>query len=116
MRKNGLCSCLLAALVMVASAGPASGLEFGSSEETRYGAHFGADKWVDFIVYAPEATAVDLLLYSDPRARAPKHRVRMTRSGDDWKVRVRGANVGHGLFYMYQALSLIHISEPTRPY
>lgn len=115
MRKNGLCSCLLAALAMMASAGSASGLEFGSSEETRYGAHIGAEKWVDFVVYAPEATAVDLLLYSDPRARTPKHRVRMTRSGDDWKVRVRGANVGHGLFYMYQASGMRTVS-PERPY
>ena len=115
MGRNWVRRCLLAIFLTAASAGPVHALESGSSEETRYGAHFGDDGWVHFVVHAPEATAVELLLYPGPRAQAPRYRLGMIRSGDDWKVRVRGPRIGRGLFYMYQANGLRRAS-PEHPY
>ena len=86
-----------------------------SGQEARYGAHVGADGWVDFVVHAPAATAVDLLLYDDPRARTPQRRGAMTPAGDDWKARVRGSRHGPALFYMYQASGPREVS-PERPF
>lgn len=107
--------CSLTLAVTAAGVSLAHALEVGSSDEDRYGAHVGGDRWVNFVVHAPQATAVDLLLYDDPRAVAAKHQVSMRRSGGDWKVRVRGEKVGHGLYYMYRA-SGARQASPENPY
>ncbi|MBE2258296.1 MAG: hypothetical protein IAE88_05535 [Rhodobacteraceae bacterium] len=114
MTRRQLRKAILALALIAAGNGCAAAQESASSQETRYGAHFGAGNWLDFVVYAPEATAVDLLLYDDPRSREASRRVPMQRSGDDWKVKVRGAGIGHGLFYMYRA-SGPREASPERP-
>ena len=103
MRANTLRSWLLAVILVWAGAAPAFGLESGPTTETRYGAHVDSGGWAHFVVYAPRAVSVNLLLYGDPRARTPSQVVPMSRAGDDWKVKVHGEGVGPGLFYMYQA-------------
>jgi len=114
MTRRQLRKAILALALIAAGNGCAAAQESASSQEARYGAHFGAGNWLDFVVYAPEATAVDLLLYDDPRSREASRRVPMQRSGDDWKVKVRGAGIGHGLFYMYRA-SGPREASPERP-
>jgi Carbohydrate-binding module 48 (Isoamylase N-terminal domain) len=71
--------------------------------ENRYGAHTDAGGWVDFDVFAPDASQVNLLLYDSPNATQPEQVVPMKRNGTDWRVRVRGRGIGDGLLYMYQA-------------
>jgi isoamylase len=70
---------------------------------TRYGAHVDADGWVHFVVFAPHATAVHLLLFDAPDATTPAHDIPMLRTGSDWKVRLKGLGIGNGLLYMYRA-------------
>jgi len=43
--------------------------ETADSPETHYGAHLDHDGWVHFVVHAPEATAVNLLLFEKEDAR-----------------------------------------------
>jgi pullulanase/glycogen debranching enzyme len=70
--------------------------------ETRYGAHFeGA--WINFDVFSPDATQVNLLLYATANATLPDQIVPMKKDGNDWRVRIRGRGVAVGLLYMYQA-------------
>ncbi len=68
-----------------------------------YGARIGDDGWVRFRVYAPDARSVNLLLYDRPDAVESRLSIPMTREGTDWRIRLRGRDAGHGLFYMYQA-------------
>lgn len=77
--------------------------ESRETSETRYGAHVDRDGWVHFVVYSPEATAVKLALFDGPDAQSPAEIVPLARSGDDWKIRIRGPRVGAGLLYLYQA-------------
>ena len=77
--------------------------EVKDSDESRYGGRIDEDDWVDSVVFSPNADQVELLVYDDPAQTTPKHVVPMTKHGSDWKVRVRGPGVGHGLMYMYRA-------------
>ncbi|WP_428262617.1 alpha-amylase family glycosyl hydrolase [Haliangium sp.] len=86
-------------------------LEVGDSADARYGAHIGEGGWVHFGVYAPAATAVHLLLFDAPQALIPGQVVPMFAHGTDWRVRVRGPGVEHGLLYMYRADGANELSE-----
>ncbi|MCI5197408.1 MAG: hypothetical protein D3919_14565 [Candidatus Electrothrix sp. AW5] len=77
--------------------------ESKESSESRYGSHIDSDGWVHFVVFAPNATQVDLLLYDKPEAKSFKHKIPMYKLGDDWKVKIKGTGIGHGLLYMYSA-------------
>ena len=68
--------------------------EFMETSETRYGAHVDSDDWVHFVVFAPDATHVDVLLYAEANAKTPKHEVAMKKNGSDWRVRVRKRALG----------------------
>ena len=71
--------------------------------ESRYGSHVDATGWAHFAVYSPAATQVSVLLYDSPEATTPAHIIPMKQHGDDWRVKVRGTGIQHGLLYMYQA-------------
>ena len=97
---------LLVAWPAVRSAAAGQGLavdEVEETSETRYGSRVDSDGWVHFVVFAPNATRVDVLLYDVADAKTPAHEVAMKKNGSDWSVRVRGTGVGHGLLYMYRA-------------
>ena len=82
-----------------------------------------ADNGVNFALYSANATAVTLLLFNGPGDEQPVRSIELNsdknRSFNIWHIFVEG--VKHGMGYAYrvdgpQDLSLIHISEPTRPY
>jgi glycogen operon protein len=73
------------------------------SARTEYGAHIDSQGGVHFGVFAPNATEVSLLLYDESDAKEPKHVIPMKRHGDNWRVRVKGPGIGHGLLYMFRA-------------
>ena len=77
--------------------------ETENSSESRHGAHLDNDGWVHFVVYSPDATAVNLLLFDPPDSKTPQHNVPLVKAGDDWKIKIRGDGIGPGLLYMYQA-------------
>lgn len=97
------------------SNGPLHALESARSGETRYGAHLGAGRWLHFVVHAPQASTVNLLLYDRATARQPKHRLPMRKEGDDWKLKVRDKTLGPGSYYMYQATGPSDVSV-DKPY
>ncbi len=105
---------MLAVLLLPLSFANLYALETGDSVETRYGAHIDAEDWVHFAVYAPDATAVDLLLYADAQAVSPATIVPMRRHGGDWRIKVRGDGAGAGLFYMYRAAGRNEVSVEDR--
>src|SRR5216683_5270199 len=77
--------------------------ETADSPETHYGAHLDNDGGVHFVVHAPEATAVNLLLFEKEDARTPTVAIPLRHDGPDWKIKVRGEGIGAGLLYLYQA-------------
>jgi 1,4-alpha-glucan branching enzyme len=77
--------------------------ETADSPETRYGAHLATDGGVHFVVHAPEATAVNLLLFEKADAATPTRVIPLRRHGPDWKIKAAGEGVGAGLLYLYQA-------------
>lgn len=85
--------------------------ETGPSEETNYGAHVGRDGWVHFIVYSPDATHANLVLFDRPEAVTPVHTIPMKKKGDDWRIKIKGEGIGPGLFYMYQAAGKSEVSK-----
>ncbi len=76
--------------------------EIMETSETRYGSHIDSVGWVHFVVYAPDATQVDVLLYETADAKNPNREIAMMKNGSDWRVKVRGEGIGHGLLYMYR--------------
>lgn len=93
-----------ALFVLLAGGGaPSQALEAADSDETRYGAHLDKDRWLHFVVHAPQASAVDLLLYGSAKARKAKYRRPMRNNGGDWTLKVRDKTLGQGSYYMYQA-------------
>lgn len=95
------CVTLFCLMTWLAIAGAA--LESASSDETRYGAHLDNDGWVHFVVFSPAASAVNLLLFDSAEATAPSRTIPLERHGQDWRIKVRGAGIGPGLHYLYQA-------------
>jgi isoamylase len=77
--------------------------ETADSPETRYGVHLDPDGWAHFVVHAPQATAVNLLLFEHADARTPTLTIPLRRDGADWKIKIRGQGIGTGLLYLYQA-------------
>ena len=73
------------------------------SSESRYGARIDAGRSVHFVVYAPEAEGVELLLFDADDSRTPSRSFPMHKHGEDWKVRLSGEGVGAGMRYMYRA-------------
>lgn len=83
------------------------------SEETRYGAHIATDGSVHFVVYAPDADGVDLLLFTGAKDLQPTQTLPMEKAGSDWKIKVQG--IGHGTLYMFKARGNQNISA-TKPF
>ncbi len=71
--------------------------------ESRYGSRTDAAGWVHFVIYSPDAAALDLLLFERPADRTPAETVAMKKHGSDWTVKIRGEGIGPGLLYMYSA-------------
>ena len=82
-----------------------------SSTETRYGAHIDEEGWVHFVVYSPDATQINLLLFDEPKAKILRETIPMEKSGDDWKIKIRGEGIDGGLLYMYQAKGTNEVSS-----
>jgi len=78
-------------------------IQTAASTEIRYGAHIDSSGWVNFVVYAPDATQVEVALFNRSDDQIPNQLVPMIPSGTDWKVRVKGVGVGVGTPYMYRA-------------
>ncbi len=74
-----------------------------ATDETRYGAHMDTDGWAHFVVYAPLAERVNLLLFGEARDRVPDVTVAMDKQDDHWSVKIKGEMVAPGLFYMFRA-------------
>ena len=77
--------------------------EVQDATNTQYGAHIDPGGWVNFSVFSPDATQVNLLLYSTPKATRPVQVIPMKKRSTDWQVRIRGKGIDVGLLYMYQA-------------
>ena len=63
--------------------------ETGTSTEKRYGANIDVEEWLHFVVYAPNSTGVNLLLYEAPQAATPTVVIPMKRNGEDWKTKIK---------------------------
>jgi isoamylase len=92
-------------------------VESAPSDEQRLGAHIDQQGWIHFAMRSPGASQVRLLLFDDRRARTPAQVVPMQRHGQDWRIKIRGAEAKPGLPYMYQAAgplraSLADVHEP----
>ena len=79
-----------------------SDVSSGASEQSDFGAHF-ADGWLHFGVYAPDAQGVDLLLFEDLTATAPRQVIPLTKGGDTWRVKIQGDEARPGLPYLFRA-------------
>jgi isoamylase len=108
VRTFAVSSFLAATLVGLPPSPPAqaaehNAIETGDSGETRYGAHIDNRGGVHFVVFAPDATGVELVLFDAAQDRTPSRAVPMVKHDTDWKVRVAGDGIGAGLLYMYRA-------------
>ncbi len=83
--------------------GQFSDVKVENTAETRYGAHIDGTGWVHFVVYSPYADQVSLLLFAGSSDLKPSSVIPMEKSGNDWKVKIRGENVGNGTYYMYSS-------------
>jgi len=116
-RKYNLCVCLFIIFFIVHSivyANNLGNIETGASTETRYGAHIDSEGRIHFVVYALDATEVNLLLFDKQDAKIPARNIPMQKNGVDWKVKVRGQNIGAGLYYMYQAKGPNEVSNDNQ--
>lgn len=57
------------------------------TSERKYGAHIDNKKWVHFVVYSPNASEVNLLLFDEADAKIPQHVIPMRKSGGDWRIK-----------------------------
>jgi glycogen operon protein len=94
---------LSAAFLALSTGSLAASHSIKASNETRYGAHIDAQGWVHFVVFAPNAHAVDLLLFDSPKATTPANIIPMKKTEEAWKIGVKGAGVGQGTLYLFQA-------------
>jgi glycogen operon protein len=78
-------------------------VESAPSKDMRYGAHLDGEGWAHFGLHAPDAELVNLLLFDAPDATAPAQVVPMHKAAGDWRIKIRGHEVGPGLPYMFQA-------------
>jgi glycogen operon protein len=81
----------------------AQDIESAASDTPEYGARIDQDGWIHFGLYSPAATQANLLLFDAPDAKVPSRTIPMQRKGDDWRIKIRGAEAKPGLYYMYQA-------------
>src|SRR4051812_20268547 len=84
-----------------------------ASDDSRLGAH-PEGGWIHFGVYAPDAQQVDLLLFDDPAAAAPRQTVPLRQAGDVWRIRIQGAEARPGLHYLYEARGPRAVSAADR--
>jgi glycogen operon protein len=77
-------------------------VERSSSDERRYGARIDGEGWVHFVVFAPAAGEVNLLLFGQADATAPSTIVPMEKVGQDWRIKIKGSGIGAGTLYLYQ--------------
>jgi isoamylase len=84
------------------------------SDEQRLGAHIDEQGWIHFGLHSPEADEVRLLLFDSPRARTPSQVVPMQKNGENWRIKIKGAEAKPGLLYMYQAAGPLTASLQDR--
>jgi isoamylase len=84
------------------------------SDEQRLGAHTDEQGWIHFGLHSPDADEVRLLLFDSPRARTPSQVVPMQRSGENWRIKIKGAEAKPGLLYMFQAAGPLTASLQDR--
>src|ERR1700739_2806815 len=60
---------------------------------TQYGAHIDPGGWGNFSFFSPDATQVNLLLYSAANATKPVQIIPMKKRSTDWQVRIRGKGI-----------------------
>jgi isoamylase len=109
-----ICSAVLAKLVALAPQSGAAEIERAPSEQAEYGAHLDAEGWVHFGLHSPDADQVDLLLFDAADATAPAQVIPLQKHGGDWRIKVRGPEVGPGSAYMYRAQGPQDISPDDR--
>jgi isoamylase len=78
-------------------------VESAPSDEQRLGGHIDQQGWLHFGMHSPQADQVRLLLFDDLGARTPSQVVPMQKHGQDWRIKIRGAEAKSGLPYLYQA-------------
>lgn len=111
----GACLMLTTAITALSVGFANAALSVKQTTDKRYGAHIDAQEWVHFSVFAPAAQAVNLLLFDSPDAVTPAHVIPMKKAGEAWKIRVKGAGVGRGMLYLYQAKGA-RTATPDVPY
>lgn len=88
---------------MITSAQTPSGFRLAPGRAQPFGATFTA-QGVNFCLFSRNATAVSLLLYSDPQASLPIEEIaldpRLNRTGDVWHILVQ--NALPGTLYLYR--------------
>jgi isoamylase len=99
----GLCLLLIVVSFRADKEPLAAPLSVKPTTEKNYGAHIDPQGWVHFVVYAPAAQEVNLLLFKTQDAQDPSNLIPMKKVGDDWKIRVKGPGIGHSTLYLYQA-------------
>ena len=100
---SSLCSAVLAGFIFLLPSLADAQIESAPSQQEQYGAHLDDEGWVHFGLHAPDAEQVNLLLFDTTDATTPAEVVPMQGTGGDWRIKIRGPEVGPGLDYMYQA-------------
>ena len=103
LRRCSLALVLLLLGIALPGIATAQEIKNATSDNPEYGARIDRDGWIHFGLYSPAASAVNLLLFNAPDAKSPSRVIPMERNGDDWRIKIRGAEAKPGLFYMYQA-------------
>lgn len=80
-----------------------SDIEIATSNETKYGSHIDNEGWIHFVVYAPKAQQLYLLLFESATDQKPTKEIVLEKKENTWKIKIRGEKIEPGLLYMYKA-------------
>jgi isoamylase len=103
VRRSSLALMLLLTGIALPGIAATQEIENAASDNPEYGARIDHGGWIHFGLYSPAATAVNLLLFDAQDAKLPSRVIPMQRNGDDWRIKIKGAEAKPGLYYMYQA-------------
>lgn len=98
-RMLGICAAVLVGVAVLPPHLASAQIDSAASEKEEYGAQLDAEGWVHFGIHSPEADQVDLLLFDAPDATAPAQVIPLQRHGGDWRVKIRGPEIGPGSAY-----------------
>jgi isoamylase len=102
-RMSRICSAVLLGFAVLSPQLVSAQIDSAASYKEEYGAHLDAEGWVHFALHAPDANQVDLLLFEAADATTPSQVIPLQRHGADWRIKIRGPQVGPGSAYMYRA-------------